>query len=222
MDRNVPTDTVRAAFGLGCFWAPDAMFGALDGVVRTHVGYAGGTTSSPTYENIGDHIETVRVEYDPEQIGYADLLDHFWAYHDPVRAPFKRQYQPALFPATAEQAEQARATRTDVATQYEGAITTEVIAEAPFHAAEDYHQKYKLRRHSTVLDAFRAFYSDDKAFADSPAATLANGYIGGYRAPEHLEADQARLGLPSDAIEVLRTQAERQEGWADYVQSEQG
>lgn len=65
MDRNAPTDLSRAAFALGCFWGPDALFGARDGVVRTTVGYAGGTTSDPTYEHIGDHIETVRVAYDP-------------------------------------------------------------------------------------------------------------------------------------------------------------
>ena len=209
MDQNLPTETVQTAFALGCFWGPDALFGALDGVVRTCVGYAGGTTRAPTYENIGDHIETVRLTYDPGQIGYNDLLDHFWAYHDPARAPLKRQYQPALFPRTDAQAEQAQASKAAVAARHDGSISTECIEAPSFYRAEAYHQKHKLRRHSPLLRAFQAMYPDDAALTDSPAAALANGYIGGHRAPEHLEEDEARLGLPPDATDVLRTRAER-------------
>ncbi|HKL87365.1 MAG TPA: peptide-methionine (S)-S-oxide reductase, partial [Salinibacter sp.] len=70
MDRDVPPDTILATFALGCFWRPDALFGALDGVVRTRVGYAGGTTATPSYDDIGDHIEAVQVEYDPSALDY--------------------------------------------------------------------------------------------------------------------------------------------------------
>jgi Peptide methionine sulfoxide reductase len=208
IDRNVPTETVQTAFALGCFWGPDALFGALDGVVRTCVGYAGGTTPAPTYENIGDHIETVRLTYDPDQITYADLLDHFWAYHDPVRAPLKRQYQPALFPYTDAQVEQARASRADAAAEHDDALSTEIIEDTAFTRAEPYHQKHKLRRHPTVFEPFRAMYPADQALADSPAAALANGYVGGYRAPARLDDDAPRLGLPPEATRALRTIAE--------------
>ena len=74
IDRAAPTDTGQAAFALGCFWDPDARFGAVEDVVRTCVGYAGGTTAAPTYDDIGNHIETVRVEYAPEQCRYADFF----------------------------------------------------------------------------------------------------------------------------------------------------
>ncbi len=220
MDRTLPAKTAQAAFALGCFWGPDALFGAQDGVVRTTVGYAGGGTPTPTYEDIGDHIETVRVTYDPAQRSYADLLDLFWAAHDPVRAPLKRQYQPALLPATDAQAEQARASHDEAAAQHDGAISTKVIEASTFHRAEAYHQKYKLRRYPALVEAFEAMLPADAPLADSPAAALANGYVGGYRAPEHLDVDRDRLGLPPNLLEVLRTQATRHDGWAGYIASE--
>lgn len=221
MDREAPTDLVHTAFALGCFWGPDSRFGALDGVVRTCVGYAGGTTDTPTYEDIGDHIETVRLAYDPDQITYTDLLDHFWAYHDPTRAPFKRQYQPALFPYTDEQAEEARASKADVADRLDDPISTDLILNPSFTRAEAYHQKYKLRHHTVLLHPFRAMYSEEQAFTDSPAAALVNGYVGGHRPPARLKDDVPRLGLPSDAIDTLRRLAQRHHGWANYVHSEQ-
>lgn len=208
IDRNAPDRPVRAAFALGCFWGPDALFGALDGVVRTSVGYAGGTTPDPTYDAIGDHIETVRVEYDPAQIDYSTLLEHFWAAHDPTRAPFKRQYQSALFPRTEGQKEQARASLETMAGQFDAALATEIIADAPFYRAEAYHQKHKLRRHPDVMRPVRALYPDDEAFADAPATALINGYVGGHRAPSHFEDDRSRLDLPGQAAEALQAVAE--------------
>lgn len=207
IDRHAPADTTPALFGMGCFWGPDARFGALDGVVRTCVGYAGGERPNPTYAALGDHIETVRVEIDPSRLTYVGLLEHFWAHHDPTRAPFKRQYQPALFPQTDAQAEQARATYDAVAAQRDRPLATELVHDAAFHRAEAYHQKHKLRRHDAVMEAFRALYPDDAAFADAPAAALANGYIAGHRSPERLDEDAPRLGLPEAALAALRTRA---------------
>lgn len=209
LDRAAPSDLAGADFALGCFWGPDALFGAVDGVVRTCVGYAGGTTDAPTYDALGDHIETVRVAYDPDQCAYAELLERFWAAHDPTRAPFKRQYQSALFPRTPEQREQARASRAAQAERPDDPLTTEIIEDAPFYRAEAYHQKHKLRRHPTLLEAVRAPYPDETAFADAPAAALVNGYVGGHRSPKRLDADVPRLALPTDAAEALRVLAER-------------
>ena len=204
LDRAAPTDVATAAFALGCFWGPDARFGAVDGVVRTCVGYAGGTTAAPTYDAIGDHIEAVWVEYDPTQVDYTDLLLLFWASHDPTRAPFKRQYQPALFPQTPSQAEQARASKT-AREHEEAALTTEVIEDASFHRAEPYHQNYKLRHHAVLCDAVRQMYPTEEAFIDAPSATLVNGYVGGHRAPRHLDDDLPELSLPTEVAQTLRT-----------------
>jgi peptide-methionine (S)-S-oxide reductase len=185
----------------------------VDGVVRTCVGYAGGTTPSPTYDDIGDHIEAVRVAYDPNRLDYTDLLLLFWASHDPTRPPFKRQYQPALFPRTPTQAEQARASRAARAAELDAALTTEVIEDASFTRAEPYHQKHTLRRYPALFDAFRRMYPADDALTDSPAAALVNGYLSGNRAPRHLDADLPRLGLPDDAAAALRRIAARR--WGD-------
>jgi peptide-methionine (S)-S-oxide reductase len=92
-DALAPGRTATATFGMGCFWGPDARFGAVDGVVRTRVGYAGGTDPDPSYYSLGDHTEVVQVEYDPDALAYEDLLEVFWANHDPFSSPYKRQYR---------------------------------------------------------------------------------------------------------------------------------
>ena len=209
MDRTAPTETVQTVFALGCFWAPDALFGALEGVVRTCVGYAGGTTENPTYQAIGDHIETVRVAFDPEQIPYDELLRCFWTGHSPTRAPFKRQYQPALFPTTDAQAERARETYQTVADRHDGTLTTEIIEAPSFYRAEPYHQKHSLRHYDALMAPFEALYPDPDAFADSPAAALVNGYVAGHRDPARLADDRERLGLPAPVLDRLRTVAEQ-------------
>ena len=75
--------TKTATFALGCFWGPDAVFGILEGVVRTRVGYAGGTTENPTYDKIGNHTETIEIDYDPGVINYQKLLEIFFNSHNP-------------------------------------------------------------------------------------------------------------------------------------------
>ncbi len=196
---------MTALFGLGCFWGPDAYFGAVEGVVRTCVGYAGGTTAAPTYDRLGDHIETLRVEYDPDQVAYTDLLLCFWARHDPIRPPFTRQYQPALFPCTPAQHEQARRSRAARADELNTELTTKIIDDPSFHRAETNHQKHALRHYPVLLRAAQAPYPDEQAFVDAPAAALLNGYAGGHRAPRHLDDDLPRLALSSDAADTLRT-----------------
>jgi peptide-methionine (S)-S-oxide reductase len=209
IDRSAPAEVEIADFALGCFWSPEARFGALDGVVRTCVGYAGGTTPEPTYARIGDHIETVRVAFDPTRRAYTDLLDVFWEWCDPMRAPFKRQYQTALFPRTDAQEAAVRESIEAVRASAGGEMAVEVIGGATFTRAEDYHQKYKLRHEDVVAQALQALYPDDDSFVDSPAAALANGYAGGYRDPARLDEDLAQLGLSGPAAAALRRVAER-------------
>lgn len=207
MDEAAPARTEAADFGLGCFWDPEARLGALDGIVRTLVGYAGGTTPAPTYHDIGDHLETVRVEFDPDRLSYADLVDLFWAAHDPTRAPIKRQYVPALLPHTPRQEAVAEASLDAAREEFGASITTEVIPGDTFTRAEAYHQKYKLRRRDALMEAMCAVYPSEDAFARAPAATLLNGYVAGHRSPEHLDADLPGLALPEDAVRQLRTVA---------------
>lgn len=94
-DAQAPASemTETATFGVGCFWGPDAQFGALDGVVRTRVGYAGGTKIDPTYHSLGDHTEVFQLDFDPDVVSYTDLLDHVFRSHDPRSQTRKTQYQ---------------------------------------------------------------------------------------------------------------------------------
>lgn len=211
MDCASHSELHQSVFALGCLWGADPVFGGLDGVVRTCVGFAGGRVSSPTHADIGDHIEAVRVTFAPSRIAYGDLLARFWSAHTPTQTPAKRRYRSALFPCTARQAEQARAQRPS---SVEG---VPLLRNAAFHAAAPSHQNYKLRRHDALMEAFRARLPSETAFVRSPAATLANAYVAGHRAPERLAEDRERLGLPSEAIRTLHRCARRHQGWAAFV-----
>jgi len=145
-----------AYFGMGCFWGAERLFWELPGVFSTAVGYGGGFTPNPTYEEVCSgqtgHIELVMVAYDPAKISYAELLRPFWEEHDPTQGmrqgnDIGTQYRSVLFATTPEQREQAEASRdayqASLAKAGKRAVITTQIADAPpFYYAEDYHQQY--------------------------------------------------------------------------------
>lgn len=161
----------KAAFGMGCFWSPDALFGAQEGVVRTRVGYAGGDKDEPTYRALGDHTETVLVRFDSEKISYDKLLDLFWSNHDYDRKR-KPQYASKIFYFNEEQRRKAEESKI----KHSGAVT-EIEELNNFYVAEDYHQKYRLR-HSKMMEQFEDMAAED--FRDSPRAAKANAVVAGY------------------------------------------
>jgi peptide-methionine (S)-S-oxide reductase len=145
----------EAMFGLGCFWGAEKIFWQLPGVVSTAVGYAGGITPNPTYEEVCSgrtgHAEVVRVVYEPARISYDELLRAFWEGHDPTQgmrqgADVGTQYRSAIYYYTDEQRNAAERTRDAYAQQLAragyGAITTEIAEAPPFYYAETYHQQY--------------------------------------------------------------------------------
>ena len=111
-------------------------------MVRTSVGYTGGTTENPTYYHLGDHTETIQIEYDPAQISYQKLLEVFWDGHDPTRPAIPRQYASIIFYHTDEQRRLAQESQEDQAAQCHCQIYTEIVPSTEFYLAEDYHQKY--------------------------------------------------------------------------------
>ncbi len=161
-------------------------------MVRTLVGYAGGTKPAPTYRSLGDHTETLRVEFDPEVLSYVELLEIFWASHDPSARPYSRQYRAAVFYHGDEQKRAAEASRDRVALKTAGPVHTEILPSGPFTAAEDYHQKYYLRMSGELMEEFKRIYPDPRAFARSTAAARVNGYLG-----RHADAGEVRRVLPS-------------------------
>ena len=178
--RAIDSDaTATATFGLGCFWGPDAQFGAIDGVVRTRVGYAGGTTRDPTYHSLGNHTEVFQVEFDPDTITYRDLLEVVFESHNPHHQTSKTQYQNVVLAATAAQQETLTEFLSSLGLTADG-IGTRVEQLTRFYPAEDYHQKYKLRSVSSLMDAFDDAGYDDEAVRESPIAAKLNGYAAGH------------------------------------------
>jgi peptide-methionine (S)-S-oxide reductase len=150
-----PAGMREALFGLGCFWGAERLFWELPGVYATAVGYAGGSTPNPTYEEVCSgltgHAEVVRVIYDPEKIDYEDLLKAFWESHDPTQGMRQgndvgTQYRSAIYVRDAEQRQAAenskRAYQQRLSSAGRGTITTEILDAPAFYYAEDYHQQY--------------------------------------------------------------------------------
>lgn len=150
-----PEGTETAVFATGCFWGAERRFWQVPGVFTTAVGYAGGFTPNPTYEEVctgrTGHAEAVLVAYDPRRVGYRDLLASFWEMHDPTQGmrqgnDIGTQYRSAIYTTSAEQLEEAKRSRDlyqealDAAGM--GEITTEIAPLGEFYYAESYHQQY--------------------------------------------------------------------------------
>jgi peptide-methionine (S)-S-oxide reductase len=162
LDAPVITDEVPAGyevaiFGLGCFWGAEEIFWQVPGVWSTSVGYAGGTTPNPTYEEVctgrTGHTEAVRVVYDPARVSYADLVKAFFEVHDPTQGMRQgndvgTQYRSAIYFTTPEQEQTARDLTKiygdELHRQRIGDITTEIrpASEITYYYAEDHHQQY--------------------------------------------------------------------------------
>ncbi len=150
-----PDGMALALFGLGCFWGAERCFWRRSGVYSTAVGYAGGFTPNPTYDEVctglTGHAEVVRVVFDPTIVRYEDLLTLFWESHDPTQGMRQgndvgTQYRSTIYVADDAQRELALRSREAyaraLAAAGRGAITTEIAAAPPFYYAEEYHQQY--------------------------------------------------------------------------------
>lgn len=147
----------QAIFAAGCFWGVEAAFRRVRGVVATEVGYIGGHTESPSYDEVCSdrtgHAEAVRVTFDPRRVSYEELLEVFWRIHDPTQLnrqgpDIGSQYRSAVFVLTPEQEAAARASRARLQAQpeYGHYIATQIVPAEAFYRAEDYHQQYLDKR----------------------------------------------------------------------------
>ncbi len=153
MKNATETDpaTEVATFGAGCFWQVEMAFRELDGVVDTAVGYEGGTTENPTYEQVCSgstgHAEVCQVTFDPARISYEELLDVFWRIHDPTQVNRQGpdvgdQYRTVIFTHSPAQASAAEAARERVAARLSEPVATSIEPATGFWRAEEYHQCY--------------------------------------------------------------------------------
>lgn len=146
-------NTEKATFGAGCFWGTEEAFRKINGVLSTSVGYAGGHTANPTYEDVcaggTGHAEAVQVDYDPGRVTYDELLEIFWSSHDPTQKNRQgpdvgSQYRSVIFYHSPEQMEAAENSkkRADMSGRYGKPIVTEIVPAGEFYRAEEYHQQY--------------------------------------------------------------------------------
>ncbi len=153
MNEPVTSTIERAAFAAGCFWGVEARFLELPGVIDAVSGYEGGTKDNPTYRDVctgrTGHAEAVEVTFDPLRISFEQLLDEFWALHDPTTVDRQgpdvgSQYRSAIFFHSPDQRAVAEASirRLEASGTYRRPIATQVVPAQTFYRAEDYHQRY--------------------------------------------------------------------------------
>lgn len=149
------TESVALLAG-GCFWGVEELFRTLPGVLKTCVGYSGGTTTQPTYETVKKgntgHAEAIQITFDPSKVSYEDLLRYFFRLHDPTTlnrqgGDIGTQYRSAIFYLDDSQREAAERIKSEIekSGRWKRPITTEITSAGPFYTAEDYHQKYLVK-----------------------------------------------------------------------------
>ncbi|QNO16033.1 peptide-methionine (S)-S-oxide reductase [Alkalicella caledoniensis] len=143
--------------------------------MRTKVGYGGGKKENPTYEDLGDHTETLQVEFDPSMISYEELLKNFFSFHNPTRQAFSRQYMSVIFYHDDIQKDTAIATRDAFEQEKNIEIITDIVPFTNFYLAEFYHQKYYLQANGEAMDYLKDIFKTLQEFLDSPAITKING-----------------------------------------------
>ena len=162
--QNLPAPTKTAVFAGGCFWCIQPAFDKAPGVIKTVVGYCGGTEPNPTYELVGSektkYRESIEITYDPAKISYDQLLDIYWKQIDPTQSDGQftdigPSYQAAIFYADENEKKTAEASKSKLAAsgKFKKPIVTEVLPTMKFWPAEDYHQKY-YRQNPEHFEAF--------------------------------------------------------------------
>ncbi|SDP32880.1 peptide-methionine (S)-S-oxide reductase [Litchfieldia salsa] len=150
-------------------------------MVITRVGYAGGTTQAPTYKQMGDHTETLQIEFNPKVISFRNLLKVFWENHNPNRALYKeRQYISIILYQNEEQRVLIEKMKSELEYELKEEIQTEVSPCKHFTLAEDYHQKYYLKKYPDAVEKMRTIYPTDDEYFSSTLVARLNGFVKGY------------------------------------------
>ncbi|CAI4224736.1 unnamed protein product [Auanema sp. JU1783] len=192
-----------AYLGMQCFWGESA-WAKNKGVRVTRVGYAGGESSNPTYQSIGDHTEITEVTFDPSIITYREILNFFWTHHNPA-VHRKKQYQSAILYTSPEQKDAALETLEATKSKVED-VETYVKPLNVFYEAEAYHQKYWLRN---AHDIFRELKLSDKEVATGVLATKLNAYSAGYQDFSELHELQKEYNLSDELVQKITDLAKR-------------
>ncbi|GAB6992001.1 peptide-methionine (S)-S-oxide reductase MsrA [Paenibacillus pini] len=198
-----PTQTVT--LGMGCFWSPDALFGQLPGVIRTQVGYAGGGAANPTYREMGDHTETVQIDFDPTVLTFEDILDVFWSNHNPVNInDYKgRQYMSLVLYHNEEQKEIISYVLQKVKELGKAERETAILPFSKFYPAEERHQKYYLKRYPDALEKLHTLYPSQADLMNSKLAARLNGLAKGYTNLERIISEIQQWAIDLNTQRIL-------------------
>lgn len=151
----------KATFAAGCFWHVEEAFRTVKGVITTTVGYMGGSMKNPSYDNVcmdrTEHVEVLQIEFNPAIISYEKLLDIFWKCHDPTQlnrqgSDVGTQYRSAILYHTEEQKKIAQQSKEKEQQKHSKKIATEIVKAGVFYKAEEYHQKYLMKRGLKTCD----------------------------------------------------------------------
>lgn len=157
----------------------------------------------PTYHDLGDHSESIQVDYDPTKLTYDQILDRIWVSHNPCGTAWSRQYMSAIFFQSDEQRKAILASKARIEEKLGRTVKTAVLPLTRFYLAEDYHQKYELRGTADLMKEFQAIYPDGKDFVNSTAAARVNSYLAGQGSPEQLRKEIDLLGLSAEGKKRL-------------------
>ncbi len=174
-------------------------------MLSTRVGYAGGDEPDPTYTDIRDHSETVEITYDPSIITYEELLAVFWNGHNPTQET-TRQYASNIFYHDEAQRTAAELSKAEIENELGAAVTTLILPAGLFTRAEEYHQKFYLKRHSPVLGEFERLYPTLEKLDQSTAAARANGFLGGFGSQTRIQEELTLYGFFPDAVSYFLQQ----------------
>ena len=173
------------------------------------MGYCGGTLKDPTYHNLGDHSESIQVDYDPSKTTYDQILDLIWGCHNPCATSWSRQYMSAIFYEGEAQKKAILESKAKMEQKLGRPVKTAILPLTTFWLAEDYHQKYELRCTADLMKEFKVLFPNEKDFVNSTAAARVNSYIGGQGTAEQLKSEIDLLGLSDEGKKRLRAYVTR-------------
>ncbi|EPY6470179.1 peptide-methionine (S)-S-oxide reductase [Clostridium sporogenes] len=189
----------KAYFSMGCFWSVEALFDSLDGVIKTYVGYTGGNTLFPTYNSIGDHLETVEIYYNSSKITFENLLIVFEKNHNYTTRPSLSQYNSAILYNNENEKELCLNWKKSKEEELNKEVLTKISPIEKFYYAEFYHQKYYVQLEPVIMSNLRSKFSTGNDLISSPLCHKLNAYLAGYGSLKELNNEIKDFNLSKDA-----------------------
>jgi len=169
-----------ATFGMGCFWGPAAEFAMVEGVIRTRVGYTGGDSLTPSYDNLDNHIEVIEVDYNPSLISYEQLIQKYFELYNGTERPYSLRVKSVIFYRSDDEYEIASKVKADYVHSIKQGVYTEIDPIDVFFLAEDKHQLSYLKQEISLYNEIKQIFPNNNQELLSILASKLNGIIAGY------------------------------------------